>query len=100
MLTSDTTESHSSPNTMSHPQLAAIQRIISESLLIPAQSIHLEDPIAGLRNIDSLSFEMIIVAMETDSGHAIDPVSLMPAKTVGDLADLLGQLKATPQGGA
>lgn len=81
---------------MSHPQLAAIQRIISESLLIPAQSIHLEDPIASLRNIDSLSFEMIIVAMETESDQTIDPVSLMPAKTVGDLADLLGQLKAAP----
>ncbi|MEJ5030410.1 MULTISPECIES: acyl carrier protein [unclassified Comamonas] len=85
---------------MSHPQLAAIQRIIAESLLIPAQSIHLEDPIASLRNIDSLSFEMIIVAMETESGQAIDPVSLMPAKTVGDLADLLGQLKAAQRAGA
>ena len=81
---------------MSHPQLAAIQRIISESLLIPEQSIHLDDPIAHLKNIDSLSFEMIIVAMETESGQTIDPLSLMPVKTVGDLADLLGQLSTAP----
>jgi acyl carrier protein len=81
---------------MSHPQLAAIQRIISESLLIPEQSIHLDDPIANLKNIDSLSFEMIIVAMETESGQTIDPLSLMPVKTVGDLADLLGQLSTAP----
>ncbi len=81
---------------MSHPQLAAIQRIISESLLIPEQSIHLDDPIASLKNIDSLSFEMIIVAMETESGQTIDPLSLMPVKTVGDLADLLGQLSTAP----
>ena len=78
---------------MSHPQLAAIQRIIAESLLIPAQSIHLEDPIASLRNIDSLSFEMIIVGIETETSSKIDPVDLMPLQTVGDLTVLLEKLK-------
>ncbi|THU01948.1 acyl carrier protein [Lampropedia puyangensis] len=80
---------------MSHPQLPTIQRIISESLLIPADRIALENPIAGLHNIDSLSFEMIIVAMEAESGKSIEPENLMPLKTVGDLADLLNKLKQT-----
>lgn len=79
---------------MSHPQFAAMQRIIADSLLIPADSIQLDDPIAQLQNIDSLSFEMIVVAMETETGQSIDPLQLMPAKTVRDLADLLGQLRA------
>ncbi len=82
---------------MDHPQLAAIQRIISESLLIPVESIHAQDTIIGLKNIDSLSFEMIVVAMETESGQSIDPLRLMSVKTVGDLAELLGQLMASRQ---
>jgi acyl carrier protein len=78
---------------MSHPQLATIQRIISKCLLIPAGSIAAEAPITGLNHIDSLSFEMIVVALETECGQDIDPLRLMPLKTVGDLADLLGQLQ-------
>jgi acyl carrier protein len=78
---------------MSHPQLATIQRIISESLLIPADGIRAADPITGLKNIDSLTFEMIVVAMETECGKSIDPMSLMSLKTVGDLADLLARSK-------
>ena len=82
--------------TLSPDALAHMQALIAESLMVPADSIGADDAIATLPNIDSLSFEMIIVAMETESGQTIDPLSLMPVKTVGDLADLLGQLSTAP----
>lgn len=77
-----------------HPQQHAIQGILAECLMIPASDIRLEDHIDRLKNMDSLSFEMVIVAMETESGKTIEPMRLMTLKTVHDLADLLGQLKA------
>ena len=79
---------------MSTTALATIQRIIAEALMIPADSIRADDPIANLKNIDSLSFEMIVVSMESASGQSIDPLQLLPLKTVGDLAKLLQALKA------
>ena len=78
---------------MSTTALATIQRIIAEALMIPADSIHADDPIANLKNIDSLSFEMIIVGIETETSSKIDPVDLMPLQTVGDLTVLLEKLK-------
>lgn len=78
---------------MSHPQLATVQRIISESLLIPADSIQEEDLIVNLKNIDSLSFEMIVVSIENETDKIISPESLFTIKTVGDLASLLEKLK-------
>ena len=78
---------------MSTTALATIQRIIAEALMIPADSIRADDPIANLKNIDSLSFEMIIVGIETETGRKIDPVDLMPLQTVGDLTKLLEKLQ-------
>lgn len=78
---------------MSTTALATIQRIIAEALMIPADSIRADDPIANLKNIDSLSFEMIIVGIETETGSKIDPVDLMPLQTVGDLTKLLEKLQ-------
>jgi len=66
-----------------------VRRLIAESLLIPADSIHADDELAQLKNIDSLTFEMILVAIETETGRTIDPMDLMQIKTVGDLARLL-----------
>lgn len=73
--------------TMTH--FDTIQRLIVESLLIPAESIRPEDEIAQLKNIDSLTFEMILVSIESETGRTIDPMDLMHVKTVGDLAKLL-----------
>lgn len=78
---------------MSHAQLATVQRIISESLLIPADSIQEDDLIVNLKNIDSLSFEMIVVSIENETDTIISPDSLFAIKTVGDIASLLEKLK-------
>lgn len=66
-----------------------LRRLIAESLLIPESSIHADDELAQLKNIDSLTFEMILVAIETETGRVIDPMDLMQIKTVGDLARLM-----------
>lgn len=66
-----------------------VRRLIAESLLIPADSIQAGDELAQLKNIDSLTFEMILVAIETETGSIIDPMDLVQVKTVGDLARLL-----------
>lgn len=66
-----------------------VRRLIAESLLIPADSIHADDELAQLKNIDSLTFEMILVAIETETGKAIEPMDLMQIRTVGELARLL-----------
>lgn len=80
--------------TLSPEALAKMQALIAESLMVPADSIGADDAIATLPNIDSLSFEMIVVSMESASGQSIDPLQLLPLKTVGDLAKLLQALKA------
>ena len=66
-----------------------LRRLIAESLLIPESSIHADDELAQLKNIDSLTFEMILVAIETETGRVIDPMDLMQIKTVADLARLM-----------
>lgn len=74
---------------MSQDNLEITRRLIAETLLIPQESIQAHDEIAQLKNIDSLSFEMIIVAIETETGKAIDPMRMFELKTVGDLTRLL-----------
>ena len=69
--------------------LDTLRRLIGESLMIPADSIKADDEIGQLTNIDSMSFEMILVAIENETGKAINPTDLMQVRTVGDLAELL-----------
>lgn len=69
--------------------LETTKRIISECLLIPASSIQADDQIAQLKNIDSLAFEMIVVAIETETGKAVAPTDLIGLQTVQQLAKLL-----------
>lgn len=69
--------------------LDTTKRIIAECLLIPADSIHADNQIAQLKNIDSLAFEMIVVAIETETGKAVAPTDLIGLETVGQLAQLL-----------
>ncbi|UBB15759.1 acyl carrier protein [Comamonas odontotermitis] len=74
---------------MSQDSLEITRRLIAETLLIPQSDIHVDSEIAQLKNIDSLSFEMIIVAIETETGKLIEPMHMFDLRTVGDLAKLL-----------
>ena len=74
---------------MSQDSLEITRRLIAETLLIPQDSIRSDDEIAQLKNIDSLSFEMIIVAIETETGTPIESMRMFELRTVGDLARLL-----------
>jgi acyl carrier protein len=70
-------------------KLQTIRRIISENLMIAPESIQADAQITGLENINSLAFEMVVVAMEKERGRPIEPAELIPVKTVDDLAQLL-----------
>ena len=80
--------------TLNPAALAKVQSIIAEALMVPAASIGANDAIASLPNIDSLSFEMIVVSMESATGKTIDPLQLLPVKTVTDLTKLLQSLES------
>lgn len=67
-----------------------IQDIIAESLMISTSEIQPDSELAHLKNMDSLTFEMILVAIENKTGKTISPMDLMTVKTVGDLVGLLG----------
>lgn len=63
--------------------------ILSASLLIPIETIDGDADISAIGEIDSLSFELIMVELERRSGKPVDPVTVLEMKSVRDIAEVL-----------
>lgn len=63
--------------------------IVATALLVPHEKVRLDAPLAASGDFDSLSFEIIIVAIEQELGYEIDPIQLLDISTLNDLAPLL-----------
>lgn len=74
-------------------EIEAVKQILSTAFFIPVASIKDDDLISSLKGMDSLSFEGLILELEQLAGREPDPVKLLEARTVADLAELLRDMK-------
>lgn len=67
------------------------RKILAGCLFIPQEKIESEASINSLGELDSLSFELIVLEIEKVLGHDVDPMQLLEMRSVKDLAALLEQ---------
>ncbi|MDM7852264.1 acyl carrier protein [Pseudochrobactrum kiredjianiae] len=65
------------------------REILAGCLFIPAETIAEDADINSLSDIDSLTFELIILETEKFIGQEVDPIALLDMRTVKDMAELL-----------
>lgn len=73
--------------------LVIAKKILAESLFVPVEKISDDASINDIKELDSLSFEALLLEIEEITDREIDPVKIMQIKTVRDLADLIETLK-------
>ncbi|MDR2310752.1 MAG: phosphopantetheine-binding protein [Brucellaceae bacterium] len=71
--------------------LQATREILAGCLFIPADTIPEDADINSLSDIDSLTFELIVLETEKFIGQEVDPIALLDMRTVKDMAELLKQ---------
>jgi acyl carrier protein len=69
--------------------LEKAKSILSGALFIPIEKIKDDASINSLDELDSLSFEIIIMELEKYLGHEADPIKLLEMHSVKDLAAIL-----------
>lgn len=69
--------------------LAQAKNILAGCLFIPVETISDTADIVSLGELDSLSFELIVMEIEKAIGHEVDPIVLLEMQSVTDLAELL-----------
>lgn len=66
--------------------------ILAGALFVPVEKISDDATINSLEELDSLSFELIVVEIERHLGHDADPVKLLEMRSVKDLAAMFGEI--------
>lgn len=72
--------------------LVIAKKILAESLFVPVEKISDDASINDVKELDSLSFEALLLEIEEITDREIDPIKIMQIKTVRDLADLVETL--------
>lgn len=67
------------------------KKILSGCLFIPVESINDDADINSLGELDSLTFEMIVMEIEKVIQCEVDPIKLLEMQSVRDLASMLAQ---------
>ncbi|KAB2672665.1 acyl carrier protein [Brucella intermedia] len=70
------------------------KNILAGCLFIPAETIPDSADIGSLGELDSLTFELIVLEIEKHIGRQVDPIALLEMQSVADLAELLRKEKA------
>lgn len=65
------------------------KELLSGCLFIPVESIKDNSDITALGELDSLTFEMIVMEIEKHIKREVDPVKLLEMQSVKDLALML-----------
>lgn len=73
--------------------LQTTREILAGCLFIPADTIPEDADINSLSDIDSLTFELIVLETEKLIGQEVDPIALLDMRTVKDMAELLKQAR-------
>ncbi|HEY4254060.1 MAG TPA: acyl carrier protein [Roseomonas sp.] len=71
--------------------LDAAKDILASCLFVPREKIADDVNIDAIAELDSLTFEMIVLEIEKHTGREVDPMRMLDMRTVRDLADLLEQ---------
>lgn len=71
--------------------LQITRELLSGCLFIPAETIPADADISTLSDIDSLTFELIVLETEKFIGQEVDPIALLDMRTVKDMAELLAK---------
>lgn len=69
--------------------LLQAKQIISRALSIPVDQIPDDGKISDIGQLDSLSFEKLVIELEKTIGHEVNPVSLLELRSVKDLTNIL-----------
>lgn len=69
--------------------LKVTKELLAGCFFIPAESIADDADISALSDVDSLTFELIVLEAEKYIGHEVDPIALLDMQTVADMAALL-----------
>ncbi|UDM48873.1 acyl carrier protein [Cupriavidus sp. MP-37] len=69
--------------------LQEARELLSGCLFVPVEKIDADASIHTLHDMDSLTFEMIVMEIEKRTMKEVDPVALLELRTVSDLAGLL-----------
>ncbi|RLL65459.1 acyl carrier protein [Ochrobactrum soli] len=72
--------------------LVIAKKILAESLFVPVEKISDDASINDVKELDSLSFEALLLEVEEITNREIDPIKIMQIKKVRDLADLIETL--------
>ncbi|WP_434778175.1 acyl carrier protein [Neisseria sp. Ec49-e6-T10] len=71
--------------------LQQAKEILSGCLFIPVEKIDDDATIHSVQELDSLTFEMIVMEIEKAIGKEVDPMDLLELTCVKDLARILEQ---------
>ncbi|WP_157019368.1 acyl carrier protein [Mesorhizobium xinjiangense] len=63
--------------------------ILAGCLFMPKEKIAADAEINAIGELDSLTFEMIVLEIEHRIGRTVDPVQLLEMRSVKDLAEIL-----------
>jgi acyl carrier protein len=69
--------------------LETAKDILASCLFIPADKIGDDADIYGLKTMDSVTFETLVLEIEERIGQEVDVVKLLEMRTVRDLAGLI-----------
>ncbi|WOC14648.1 acyl carrier protein [Pseudochrobactrum sp. MP213Fo] len=70
-------------------KIADAKKLLSGCLFIPEEHIDENAELSSLAEIDSLTFELIVMELEKRLGHEVDPIALLEMRSVKDIATLL-----------
>lgn len=73
--------------------LLKAKEIIANSLNISVQAIPDNASLSDIEQIDSLTFEKIVLNLEKELGQTIDSIELLEVRNIQDLANILAQKK-------
>lgn len=65
------------------------KEILSNNLNLPVEQITDDAKLTSLEQLDSLTFEKIVLSIEKFLGHKVDAVNLLELRSVKDVAHLL-----------
>lgn len=82
------------PSTKIDDAMLQAKNILAGCLFIPVNKISDTADIGSLGELDSLTFELIVMEVENQIGREVDPIALLEMQSVKDLAELLGKESA------
>lgn len=76
------------------PLFKQVRSAVASAFFIPEDKIAAQTTLRSLKEIDSLSFEGLLLALEEETGVILEPEQWFDVVTVGDLVDQIAKFQA------